>query len=295
MKTLSAQLATTALLLIGFSLSAGAQTLPLVAEWVGEDAAFWWDNPESALVNQLESDLIARGGLGWIDPRTVDAPSVSRSYRVADLSDINARNMGSLFGADAVLSGELRVEALTPIADGLFWTATISADVRLLDVREGDQLLAVARQSFGEGRTSEDAMSAAVSNIAESIIWRVNQRGVDSELTVPDSGLPTLMVRGMDNAFLLVTFKGDLRRHDTIVADVREAWATEGVVGLEVELQEGAQLDQLVTILYDLELNRDAPYELIVHAWEGLSTYVDLTSPPEDDLLDSDTNGALGQ
>ena len=292
MKRLSAQLAIAPLLLLGISVSAQAQTLPLVTERVGEDVSFWWERPDSALVNQLESDLITRGGTGWLDPRRVTAPSVSRSYRVADLSDINARNMGSLFGASMVLTGELRVDTLTSIADGLFWTATVSVDVQLLDVREGDQVLAIARESFGEGRTSEDAMTAAVSSVAESIIWRVDQRNVDSELTVPDNGLPTLMVRGMDNAFLLITFKGDLRRHDTIVADVREAWATEGVVGLEVRLQEGAQLEQLVTILYDLELNRDAPYELIVHAWEGLSTYVDLTSPVTE-ALDSDVSGAV--
>ena len=64
-----------------------------------------------------------------------------------------------------------------------------------------------------------------------------------------------------------------------MVADIWEAWATEGLIGLEVALEAPSDEDALVNVLYELEFDPDVTYELLVHSREGRTVWVDLTDP----------------
>ena len=265
-----------------------AQVLPLVTELDGEETRFWWQEPSEPSLNLFDTALI-ESGRGFTDPRTAPRPAVSRSYRQPTLTALSARNLASLYGAQAVLHGEMEILRIEPVADHLFWIATVRIDCRLFDVSLDRARIEVSRTFSGAGANSEAALGEAISAAVQTLLDQMTTRDVSGQLAIPVATVPTILVRGADRASLLVALKGDLRRHEAIVADIWEAWASEGLIALEVALQPPSDEDTLVELLYQLEFDQDVSYELIVHSREDLTIPVDLTSvspevDPEIDL-----------
>src|SRR5690606_94621 len=81
--------------------------------------SYWWTSPESPAWSAFDDSLrttLNELGLAVIDPQTMaNPPKVSRVvYGDAPLSTTNALNLGSLFGASRVISGEVQVEDTAP-------------------------------------------------------------------------------------------------------------------------------------------------------------------------------------
>ena len=266
------------LLCVSASLASEAQVLPLVSEADGAETRHWWQEPGDPSLNLLDVALLDTGA-GILDPRNAIQTVVSRTYRQLRLTPLSARNLASLYGAGSVLHGEMEILRIEPVAGRLFWIATVSLDCRLYDVGHDRARLEVSRTFTGFGDDSEAALDMAVAAAARNLATGLTARVQTGGLSLPAATLPTILVRGADRAGLLVAFKGDLRRHETVVADIWEAWATEGLIGLEVALEAPSDEDALVNVLYELEFDPDVTYELLVHSREGRTVWVDLTDP----------------
>ena len=272
--------------------SARAQVLPLVTEIDGEETRYWWQEPADPSLNLLDLALVDLGAV-ILDPRQAVQPVVSRSYRQPRLTQLSARNLASLYGAGSVLHGELEIIRIEPVADRLFWIATVRLECRLFDLAHDRTRFEVSRTFTGSGDNSEAALGAAVSAAAGNLSVGLTARAHDGGLPLPMATSPTILVRGADRASLLVAFKGDLRRYETVVADIWEAWASEGLIALEVALQSPSDEDALVDVLYQLEFDPDVAYELLVHSRDDLTVWVDLTDPRSAEEIEPSTDSPL--
>jgi hypothetical protein len=266
--------------------AADAQILPLITERSGGSSSFWWEEPADPAFSDFEQALLREAAGLIIDVSTLsDPPGVSRIYRVPDLSATNARNLGGLFEANQVLVGDLVVGESEMAAGGFFWVAEAEISYRLLSV-DVEVTHAESRRIFlGRGTDAAAARDAAVSHAAEYLAEVVSRLQSRLDPTAEaDATSPTLLLIGLERAATLVALKGELRRHGEIVTDVREVWASEGVIALEVELAPGKQMGDLEQLLMAIEgdESRDQPIE--VGTRRGMTLEVRSRAPLPEDL-----------
>ena len=266
-----------AVLVLLLSGSAHAQTLPLITWGSASDVSFWWSG-ESAQSEPLDASLFAESI--FVDPSGPAAPRVSRVYRVPNLSDLNARNLGDLLDASFVLVGEARYEEPAHTAGSVFWTSAVTVEARLLPVANDTMLAAIERRFTATGSTPEAALSAAADATAEYLTARVRRaiRSASSAGGVAVEGA-TLVISEIEQASPLVAFKRELRARGDVVADVWEAWATEGAIGLRLELSPGADWYQVSALLAELAASPGA-YRLIIDEEGEMTARIRLMAGP---------------
>lgn len=262
----------------------GAQTLPLVVERGPEGAvAYWWSEgtPQST---PLSEALLAALGSGGLDPAAPGAPRVSQVYRIPNLSETSARNLGRLFGATGVLAGTAEERVLGPVAGDLLQVAEVTVEARWLAVGADLTWGEVREVALGGGRDVPAALADARQRAAAQVVAELERRrsAAPGLGEGPVAG-PVLLVHEPTSATPLVALLGELRARDTVVADLREAWATEGAVAYAVTLAPGAPVSALDSVLDALATDPSWGYQLERLGGDGLVREVRVGElpPPE--------------
>lgn len=257
---------------------AEAQILPLISQTDSTGVAFWWSDPEAPQLTAFDDSLFDLATLSLIDPAgNQERPSVSAVYRIPVLTTIGARNLAGLYGARFALVGDVELGEAEVVTGGVYRVVPARLRYQLLSTDGAYTSVESVRQLTGVGQSSDEARLAALALSADFLSERVAR--MQARLSVGDPGeatVPTIVISGLEVASPLVAFKGDLRRHATVLADVWEAWATEGTIGLEVELQPGQGTDSLDGVLRAIASDSEAPYELLIGERRGLSVAVQL-------------------
>lgn len=269
-----------------------AEYLPLIQVRDGATVSYWWSDAARPELTPLDAALLDARPDVWLNPVAPDRPTFSQRYGSVDITDLSARNLAGLYGADGAVRGEVALNDLVPVADGLLWTATVHLDVRLLDVGSELVRVHVSRSFSGHGANSEKAFNTALAAAARYVSDVLDVEPVATSLTLPDATVPTLLVHADREARLLVALKGDLRANELVVADIWEAWASEGVIALEVDLAAGADVDSLADLVYTIEqqtaaVGSTSPYRLTIEGREGLALRVFVTPPPPTDTFET--------
>lgn len=200
---------------------------------------WWWETPEEPAwshTDQALRTLLSELDLAVIDPAALpDAPSVSRVvYGTPHLSPNNALNLGSLFGASRVITGEVRFEALPP--SPVFGETGVRAhvDLHVFSTTTTIELLPI---QLTEEAWGDDVQSAR----ADALVQGVERMRLlfehTSSLNEAQVGIqtdePVLVITGLTRAAPLVEMKKLLKSRSD-VQDAVELWAAEGVIAVEV-------------------------------------------------------------
>ena len=207
-----------------------------IADETGVEQAFWWSGGErpawSATDLLLKTELVARGP-GFAEP--LDLTSLSRVYRRPAPSDANAVAMASVFGHTRVIVGTVRLEPTRLRPVGLSgWRAVV--DVRLVE-RGGsgtevvyalklDRVRWSASDEEAREAVRHEAARAIASGVGSRISRNVGPVGVASDELLIGVRAPSTRPAIDAVRAKLETFAG--------VTSVRERWAAEGIVVLEV-------------------------------------------------------------
>ncbi|MBN1946585.1 MAG: hypothetical protein JW797_13000 [Bradymonadales bacterium] len=281
-------------LLLFLPAPARGQVLPLIQESVDGQVNFWWLDPGQPAYTPFDELLFQEATASLVaDPGPAQRPAVSRIYRQADLSATSARNLAGLYGARQVLLGSLTWEAAELAVGQVFWVAEATLSCGLYSVDTEITHFEVLRRFVGQGADRPGALSSVRQQAALYLAERLGRsgQGMSAGIENEQVELPTLVLSGLETARLLVAFKGDLRLNGAVVADVREAWATEGQIALEVDLVEGQTMTALEGILQALSLMTDRDYRLTVLDRAEQVIHLDLDPPA---VVDEDSHeGAI--
>ena len=270
------------LLVLLWASQAEAQILSLVVDRSGGAPSFWWSTSGPAQLTAF--DEVLRTALGEHAVDVVGGPPrpVSRVYRTAELSDASARNLGGLYGASQVLRGDLALTVQGEMPLG--FVAELELSFRLIAVDTEIVHIEARHRSLGQGTSREAAMADARRRLAEGLTTQLapwTTRGGQGSAGTPVASAPTLVVHDLESADPLVALMGELRAWSDVVADVREVWASEGRLALEVRLRTGHSAGELEAILAALAASTDWGHSLIIERHQGLTTDIRLRSMAE--------------
>jgi hypothetical protein len=233
------------LLLMASSAPARADVLMVVSELDDAGEHFWWSQPKSPELGRFEtlmSTLSAERAPMLIDPRQVEAPSVSQVvFGRAELGVVNAINLASLYGASRVIHGQLRVEQCAAAPMLSLVGVRVSVELHVHATQSAIELLSVQLDETRYARSKEQAEQAALAAAGARIVRLFEQSGAlqPSDLRI-EVGEPVLLLSGMQTARPLVDVKKALKSSELVV-DVVERWSTEGAIALELN---PAQVDE---------------------------------------------------
>jgi len=279
---------TVVVLSIGLHGPIAAQVLPLVVNNNPDEVGFWWHDPSAAELSLLEQTLVNVGGSDFVDPRVTDVGPVSRLYQTADLSDTSARNLAEMYEAEWILMGTVESVLEGPVGGDLFSVASCRVDLRLVSVPVEFSHTVDPVECFGQGQDLGAALEAAYRQAALDVVGQLQGWLNQSSLANQSSTSPTIIVQGLQEATPLVAFKGDLRVYEETIADVREVWASEGQIALQLDLQTGGVFDEVVFIIETLAGDESLAYLPTIEDREGRTIWVRLV---ERDSVDVEQPG----
>lgn len=261
---------------IGLHGSIAAQVLPLVVENHPDEVAFWWNDPATAELSLIEQTLVDVGGSDFVDPRVTDVGPVSRLYQTADLSETSARNLAEMYDAEWILMGTVESVFEGPVAGDFFSVASCRLSLRLVSVQVEFSHNVDPVECFGQGQDLHAAREEAYRQAALDVVGQLQGWWAQSSLVNDSSTSPTIILEGLQASSPLVAFKGDLRVYRETIADVREVWASEGQIGLQLDLQIGGVFDEVVLIIETLADDESLAYLPMLESRNGETIWVRL-------------------
>ena len=234
--------------------------LPLVTVRDASDGdavlAFWWSAPGGAL-SEVERALTAaaeRAGVAVIDPaRAADPPRISRLYRRPELTASNATNLGGLFGASAVVVGEVELRGWDGAAEVGLSGCEVRVAVSLfaVDSRREVARVALTRRAFEEDPrvAREAALKRALTDAGDLLAARVGESRASAAVGLDDRGEPYMVVTGLWTMDALTALQ---RKVAERAGSVAVAWVAPGLVGLDVDpgrAQSSADIDAIARAL----------------------------------------------
>jgi len=201
--------------------------------------SYWWQNPQDPQWTQSDHELrqlLTTVGLSALDPTTLtDPPRVSSVvYGKPHLSTTNAINLASLFGAQHLLTGTVRLEEAHLPAMHRPYKATLHMDMHFFATNSTIEVMSIALEVESFGLTPAEALLSARAQGRQRLapFFRRSLTLADS-----DGGVawhePVLVFTGLERGRPLVEIKRQLKTLPGI-DDVMEAWAAEGVIAVEI-------------------------------------------------------------
>lgn len=248
----------------------GRGVLLLVSEeYEGADAQkavrFWWSSPQNPAWTPSDAvmlDALKRAGVETVAPQ---GANISRIYRTAHMSMANASALGALLGAQQVVVGQIRYRELAPVQPLNLAGLEADATLHLLAAGSADvsaiKRFTVERQGFGGDR--EAVLEEIRAQTAQAVGGLV--AGTLSKASGP-VGIQTaerlIGLRNIESAAVLTEVKAFLGQIESVDA-VRERWASEGIIALEVNPEKLDSADGIEYVLRVLENHTFDGFRLI--------------------------------
>lgn len=264
------------------AIAAPAHAAPLAVLGNSTDGAAttaWWSGQAPSPLDSLLRGNANPGG--WVDPAST-APSapISRVLTRPDLTVNNARSLGALYGADRVLTGKVQW-----VTDGsVSWVGlsrvTVRVDAAWVGTSGAVDSSSVRFELSAYGSSREQAMERAAQLAAREIGVRVGGAPTAAEIA-PSASRHEVLVKSPEGGAGFVAFMRLLREVDRGVVDIKEAWATEGAVGVAVELDEEAPFQRVVAGLRAVLARSPAllAFRITDASAESVSVEIDAPSP----------------
>jgi hypothetical protein len=200
---------------------------------------YWWSNPTQPAWTETDTalrDALEQAGVRVLRP--ADDVRISSIYRRPDLSVDNAAALASIVGANRVLTGRITIDRTR---DAPVWgmkAVGVRADLKLIDTSGSEA--AVLRQfqferDFFRGEARTPLVDRAREAVASTTAELLNRTLVASSGPIGpiDPKEPGIALYGLTKASALETLRDRLMEAE-FVDDVGVAWATDGVVVLEI-------------------------------------------------------------
>lgn len=202
---------------------------------------FWWSNSPTFTATTTDLTLLSAlraAHIPVIDPATFpNPPQLSqRVFGRPDLSDANAQNLASLFGASFVLRGDATCDPLPPsvyLREQAGAHASLS--VRLMSTRTEQALLSLRLDAAAFAPDTPSACTQALAVIASRLQENLQHATSlqDAQAPIWDGDEPLIILSGLNHAAPLVQLKKHLRTNPE-VKDIFERWAAEGHIALDI-------------------------------------------------------------
>ena len=247
--------------------TSGQEILSLVQYSDSTGVQFWWSSPGAPDLSPLDRLFSAAEESPIIDVVQSDSSTqISQIYRVAELSETNARNLATLFDAEMVLTGRVEVSAPSPVANGLFWVVHSVLESRLLSVAMDVVHQEIHLSLVSRGSTPEGAVEEALYSLHMELSQRISA-AVQMQWTGPDEGggsSPSLVVYSPTSFVALDAFIHDLSAFDETIEEVVEGWSTAGRIAFHLKLADGAAWEDVTSAIDELEARSGMDYRLHV-------------------------------
>jgi hypothetical protein len=220
--------------------SAGPATVVLITEVVedGErrQTAFWWENarePAWTVTDRLVLEELSARSIAHVRPGQTN---ISRIHRRPHLSLENGSTLGGLLGASQVLVGEVRYEVEPRIVQlGLYGVrATAQVELVAAQVAQPRSLkrFTVERRVFASNR--DEALEQAREQTARALgaVIAANLSRSAAPVGIA-SKEPLIGLRNAESHVVLEQIIEFLVKLEGVDA-VRERWAAEGIIALEI-------------------------------------------------------------
>ncbi|MBA2661862.1 MAG: hypothetical protein H0U74_06175 [Bradymonadaceae bacterium] len=197
---------------------------------------FWWSTPNAPSWTASDKVVIEALKSQGMEAVVVRDANISRIYRTANISLANAATLGGLLGAERVIVGQIRYRTLAAVEPLNLVGVEAYAAVHLVAAGAADadslKRFTVERQSFGADATSalEDVRGQTAQALGllmgKTLIKGAGPVGVTSKERL-------IGLRNVESAQVLDAIKKFLVEIEVVEA-VRERWASEGIIALEI-------------------------------------------------------------
>ena len=219
--------------------------------------SFWWsqaDSPAWTGSDEVLFEALRQAGVSPAQPSQID---ISRIYRRPGLSTHNAAQLGALLDGERVLVGEIQYRPLKPIAPLGYQGVEARAELELVPAGDTDGVsldrFTVTRQVFGNSTDELLAKARQAAGAALGEVMGQSLRRASGEVGTR-SNENLLALRNVERAENLEAIRDRLLEIEE-VDTVKERWASEGVIALEVEAAGDQNLDYVYGVLENHEFD----------------------------------------
>ena len=235
--------------LMAFGIAYRREGMPRIMVMIAEqainatEASGWWQGGGNAadlrVMENAFMDRMSRSGFTFVDPEVL-AGKVKLEVVGADPNTQQAREIGSLAGAEVVIVGRAIAKPLGSIAldNGTFYSAVANVSARAVDTKTGrilasSEFTGKAGKGFEQTTSGRNALSEAGRQLAGDLfakigkVWAREQSGVKRI---------AMVVKGVDDYARLAAFKNVLANAVKGVKDVQQRSMEDGRAELDVTL-----------------------------------------------------------
>jgi hypothetical protein len=228
--------------------AARADVLPVLVDRTDDVPLAWWAGDGAEGLSPVMESLLAESGVFHdIDRGRAALRGVSRILRAPEITLANAATLAEVLGASRVLHGEIVRENVPDVPWLGLRRASFAASVTLADAGTGSVIRSFSTRGVAFGETDDQADAAAARMLARFLAQGVaDQRGAGGSVEVPlDAAQPVVLVVSDGTALPFIALRGALRDVHPGVVDVREVWATDGLVALSIACDETVAWDDV--------------------------------------------------
>ena len=216
------------------ALASQAEAAPIlltISETDNQQTTAWW--PSRFGSDKSLTDAFSSCGLDVMDTAGVQPkPRLSPVvYGQKPLSSANARTLGSLFGTNQILNGNITWNCQADSQDTTRTTCNAKAEVTLLYDKNREYPISLNIRTSGPDKQA--AQNFALAQIASQIALPVLSKSSVSEGIPAITEKPVLILASLPDADTLVTLRKRLKRIPE-VKDVTERWVANGQLALDI-------------------------------------------------------------
>ncbi len=250
------------------------QVVLFLTEVVEEDisgatpgVSFWWESAQTPQWTRSDEVIFAALREAGVEPQVPRETNISRIYRRPHLSPVNAAQLGALMETDRVLVGTVEYKPLERLAPLGSPGVLVRADVELIAAGSADgvslQRFTVERRVFGRSDVGllEKARAQAGQALGEVIGYGLKSTGGNVGVA---SDATLLALRNVERARYLEEIRDRLLALEE-VHEVRERWASEGVIALEINPGEPGTADVVDYVFRVLEHHEFDEFRVLRH------------------------------